>query len=283
MTNKLGAIMNEINPLKQYFRRPGLYLKLPSGGSGYTPADLVLPENGELPVYPMTAIDEITAKTPDALYNGVAITEIIKSCVPNILDPWKITSVDLDAVLIAIRAATSGGEMELETNCPECKEDGKYGLNLIGLLSNIKAGDYDSKLIFDDLTIKLRPLTFKESNQGNTIQFELQRMLISIQNIEDEDARLKASTDALAKVNNITMNLISDSIEYIKTPNSTVLDKEFILEYLQNCDKNTFAKIRQATIDLREDSEIKPLSVKCVHCEYEYTQPFTLNISNFFD
>ena len=113
MTNKLGAIMNEINPLKQYFRRPGLYLKLPSGGSGYTPADLVLPENGELPVYPMTAIDEITAKTPDALYNGVAITEIIKSCVPNILDPWKITSVDLDAVLIAIRAATSGGEMEL--------------------------------------------------------------------------------------------------------------------------------------------------------------------------
>ena len=91
------------NPLKQYFRRPAIYLKLPSGGKMYQPGVVNIPESGELAVYPMTAIDEISAKTPDALYNGTAMADIIKSCIPDIKDPWSINSVDLDAVLIAIR------------------------------------------------------------------------------------------------------------------------------------------------------------------------------------
>ena len=49
----------ENNPLKQYFRRPAIYLKLPSGSKGYAPGVVNITESGELPVYPMTAIDEI--------------------------------------------------------------------------------------------------------------------------------------------------------------------------------------------------------------------------------
>jgi hypothetical protein len=96
------------NPLKQYFRRPAIYLKLPSGGALYPPGVIKPTENGELPVYPMTAIDEITTKTPDALFNGVAMVEIIKSCVPDVLDPWSINSIDLDAILLAIKSAAGG-------------------------------------------------------------------------------------------------------------------------------------------------------------------------------
>ena len=88
------------NPLKQYFRRPSIYLKLPSGGEGYEPEVLSMSETGELPIYPMTAIDEITVRTPDALYNGLAIVELIKSCMPDIKDPWAINSNDLDAILV---------------------------------------------------------------------------------------------------------------------------------------------------------------------------------------
>ena len=69
-----------INPLSKQFRRPSLYFKLPSGGKFYQPGAIDLPDNKELPVYPMTAIDEITSKTPDALYNGTAVVDIIKSC-----------------------------------------------------------------------------------------------------------------------------------------------------------------------------------------------------------
>lgn len=275
--------MNQVNPLKQYFRRPGLYLKLPSGGVGYPPGSIDIPDNGEFPVYPMTAIDEITTKTPDALFNGVAVVEIIKSCVPNIIDPWKVSNIDLDAILIAIKAASNGNEMDLETVCPSCSESGKYGLQLIGLLSTIKSGDYNTPIEINDLQIKLRPLIFAEINEGNTIQFELQRAMLKIQSIEDENEKMKASSEALNNIHSISMQMVANSIEYIKTPDATVLDKNFIIEYLQNCDKKTFEKIRDTTISLREVSEIKPLKLTCSSCSFEYTQPFTLNVSDFFD
>ncbi len=66
------------NPLKQYFRRPAVYMKLPSAGKDYEPGVIDMPETGELPVYPMTAIDEITTRTPDALFNGTALVELVR-------------------------------------------------------------------------------------------------------------------------------------------------------------------------------------------------------------
>ena len=51
------------NPLTQYFRQPAVYVKLPSGGKYYSEGSIVMPANQELPVYPMTAIDEIAYKT----------------------------------------------------------------------------------------------------------------------------------------------------------------------------------------------------------------------------
>ena len=136
--------MIENNPLKQYFRRPAIHLKLPSGGKGYPEGVLTMPESGELPVYPMTAIDEITTKTPDALFNGTAVVEIIKSCVPDIKDPWRINSVDMDAILIAVKSATGGNDLEINSTCPKCEEEAKYGVNLVGLLSTLKAGNYEN-------------------------------------------------------------------------------------------------------------------------------------------
>jgi hypothetical protein len=153
------------NPLKQYFRRPSIYLKLPSGGVGYPAGALNKTETGELPIYPMTAIDEITSKTPDALFNGTAIVEIIKSCVPNIRDPWSIPSTDLDAILIAIRSAAQGNDMEIESTCPSCKEIATYAINLIGMLQNMKPGDYKTELQISDLFIKFRPLIYREMNK----------------------------------------------------------------------------------------------------------------------
>ena len=144
------------NPLKQYFRRPSIYLKLPSGGEGYDPEVLTMSETGELPIYPMTAIDEITVRTPDALYNGLAIVELIKSCVPAIKDPWQIKSIDVDAILLAIKSCSQGNDLEVESICPACGESATYGVNLIGMLQNIKKVDYSTPLKLGELEIKFR-------------------------------------------------------------------------------------------------------------------------------
>lgn len=270
------------NPLKQYFRRPSVYLRLPSGGKGYPPGVIEETETGELPVYPMTAIDEITTKTPDALFNGSAVTEVIKSCIPSIKDPWQITTEDLDAVLIAVRAASGGNDFEIESKCPKCSTESKYGLNLAGVLSSLKAADYSHELTVGDLSFKFRPLTYREVNEAGMAQFEVQRLFESIQTAEDDKERARLGEIALKGITDLTMRLLARSIEYIKTPESTVSEKEFILDFLQNCDKNIYIEARDYNGKLRQKTELQPLNITCIECSNKYDQPFTLNTSDFF-
>lgn len=274
--------MIENNPLRQYFRRPAIYIKLPSGYKNYKPGVIEVPESGELPVFPMTAIDDITTKTPDALFNGSAIADLMRSCVPSIKEPWEITSVDLDAILIAIRSASNGNDMEIETQCPACEEVATYGVNLVGLLSNLKSGEYDKELPINDLTFKFRPLTFKEMTEASLGQFDLQRMFNAIAALESAEEKTKKNNEALRTITDVTMKILSKTIEYIKTPAAYVDQNEFILDFIQNCDKTIFEQIKNHNALLKTQSEVKPLKIKCIHCSHEYEQGFSVNAADFF-
>lgn len=271
------------NPLKQYFRRPAVYLKLPSGGEGYPEGTLDLPESGEIPIYPMTAIDEITSRTPDALFNGSAVVEIIKSCVPAIKDPWFVTNIDLDPILVAIRTATNGNLMEIETECPECTEPAKFDVNLGHILAGFKPGDYSKPLVVGELSIKFKPLSFVEVNKVSMTQFEIQKAMQAMLSIENEEERNKQSSGVLQTINDTYMELIISTIEYIKAPTGTVFEKEFIEEFLRNCDRNTYESIKGYSVTLRESTETKPLEITCPHCQHQYEQKFSINVSDFFD
>jgi hypothetical protein len=271
------------NPLKQYFRRPAVYIKLPSGGSYYPPGVVNIPESGELPVYPMTAIDEITTKTPDALFNGTAMCELIKSCIPDIKDPWQVNSVDFDAILIGIRAAGGGNDMEIESKCTKCEEISTYGINLTGLLTSLSSGNYQDELQINDLAIKFRPLTYKQMNDAALGQFEVQRLFIQLETETDNDERTRKSKEALESVTNLTMELLTEAIEYIQTPAVQVTEKEYIFDFLRNCDKKMYVTIRDYNAELKSQTEIKPLKMRCIHCQHQYEQPFTLNTSDFFE
>lgn len=270
------------NPLKQYFRRPAIYIKLPSGGKGYAPGIINIPENGELPVYPMTAIDEITSRTPDALFNGTAIVDLIKSCVPDIIDPWGVHSTDMDSILIGIKSASQGNDLEVDSQCPSCEEVAKYNVNLVAVLSSLKEGDYEKELELGELSLKFRPLTYREMNEASLGQFELQRLFAQLENIETEDERVKKTQEAIVSITEVTMNILAKTIEYVKTPSSIVDDEGFINDFLHNCDKNMYATIRDYHAKLKEQTELKPLNIKCIHCGNEYKQSFVLNASDFF-
>jgi hypothetical protein len=242
-----------------------------------------MPENNELPVYPMTAIDDISVKTPDALFNGQALVDIVKSCIPAIKNPWAITSVDLDAILIAIRSASSADGLEVHSACPKCTESAEYKINLAGILSEIKAADFSETLKIGDLAIAFKPLSYKEMNEVSLSQFEMQRKFMNLDKIEDFEEKTKKSKEALQTVTDVSMRTIAKTIIAIVTPDGVeVKDGNFILDFLRNCDKATFEAIKEYNATLRESSEMKPLKIKCIHCEHEYTQPYTINITDFF-
>lgn len=272
----------EHNPLRQYFRRPSIYIKLPTGGTQYPESAVILPENGEFPIYPMTAIDEITLKTPDALYNGSAVVDVIKSCVPNIKDPWKLSSIDVDAILVAIRTASEGNKIEIETNCPSCNETSKFDVNIVGCLQDINPIKFQEELSLDDVVIKFKPLSFKEVNELSVMQMEMQRLLFQIDQLEESPDKNKKTTEAIKKISGITLFALSKSIEYIKTPSVFVDKFEYIDDYLKNCDRLSYEKIKDFSLELKKSTEIKPLKIKCVHCGFNYEQQFTLNMSDFF-
>jgi hypothetical protein len=272
------------NPLRQYFRRPSVYMKLPSGGLGYPEGAIEVTETGELPVYPMTAIDEITARTPDALFNGTAVVELIRSCIPNIKDPWAVSNVDLDAILVAIKAASSpNGEMDIESACPKCGEVSGYKINLAGLLTGLSSPDFKTPLDLGDLSISFRPLSFREVNEASVQQFELQRIFNQLESAEDDEKKAKIMQEGLQKITSLTMELLSKSIVEINTPSVPVTETAYILDFLQHCDRNLYIQIREYSANIRKDSELKPMQITCVACGNKYDQTITLNPTDFFD
>ena len=273
-----------INPLTQYFRQPAIYVKLPSNGEHYAPGSLTMPANRELPVYPMTAIDEITYRTPDALFNGNAVTNVIKSCMPNIVDPWAIPAMDVDTILVAIRIASYGHNMEVSTKCPHCQNEDDYGIDLRIMLERLKAPDYSKPVAAGDLEIFFKPMTYKNLNDNNQRQFEEQKILETLPGVEmPNEQRMSALSAALMKITEITVHALSQSIAAVKTPDALVSDTEHIEDMLKHCDRRLFSKIRDHIIDVKSQAEIQPMTLKCAACEKEYQQAVTLDMTSFFE
>jgi hypothetical protein len=272
------------NPLTQYFRQPAIYVKLPSNGEHYTPGALNMPVNRELPVYPMTAIDEITYRTPDALFNGNAVVNVIKSCIPNIVDPWAIPAMDVDTILVAIRIASYGHTMEVSTTCPHCQNEDDYGMDLRIMLERMQAPDYSTPVATGDLEIFFKPMTYKNLNDNNQRQFEEQKILETLPGVEmPNEQRMSALSAALMKITEITVHALSQSIAAVKTPDALVSDPEHIEDMLKHCDRRLFAKIRDHIINIKSQAEIQPMSLKCAACEKEYQQAVTLDMTSFFE
>lgn len=272
------------NPLRRHFRQPVIHLRLPSGGRFYPPGALNMPPNGELPVLPMTAVDEIVTRTPDALFNGSAIPDIISSCIPAIRDPWAVPSVDLNAILVAMRLASYGHKMDVTSTCPGCKNNNEFDLDLRIIMDSLKTPDYDTPLVLGDLTIAFMPLSYRQINQNSQMQFEDQKLMQALNSTDmDTEQRLAMLSESFKKITAITIRAIAVSISSIQTPDAIVTEPEFILEFLNNCEKDMFQQIRDHAIALRQAGEIKPLDITCSECSQKYTQDFSLDMSNFFE
>ena len=271
------------NPLANYFRQPSIYISLPSKGEFYPNGTLDMPANNELPVYPMTATDEIAYKTPDALFNGSAVTTVIESCIPNIKDAWAVPVSDIDLILTAIRIASYGHTLDVDTTCPKCNEEASYAFDLRTIIDNIKTPDYKKPVTIGDLEVYIKPLNYKDLNENNIAQFEEQKLSQILQDSDmPEEEKLKLLADAFTKVSDLTISSMVQSIDYIKTPETVVTDKEQIDEFLHECERLAFESIREHIVNLRQINELKPLELKCKECGHEYIQPFTLNMTNFF-
>lgn len=278
------------NPLANYMRQPKIYINLPSGGNYWTPGSIDMPENGELPVFSMTAKDELLFKTPDALMNGQSIVDVIQSCVPNIKNAWAMPTIDLDTVLIAIRLATYGTKMPFTHNIPVINEEVDYDIDLSVLLDQQRNSQWVEQVVIDpSFIIFVRPLTYKHLTQASLKSFETNRILnmANDDSIPDEK-KLEMFNDSFTKLTNVTIDLMSESIFKIVTPDNEVTDKKFIAEFVANTDKNIFKTVQDHLNALKENNDLKPLPFttteeqQAIGAPATYTVPINFNNSDFF-
>lgn len=275
--------MNSNNPLNQYFRHPAIYIRLPSQGNYYEPGSIELTESREFPVLPMTAIDEITYRTPDALFNGEAVAKVIQSCLPNIKNAWAVPAVDFETILVAIRIASYGPEMNFDSTCPACLNGTEHAIDLRSVLDQVGSSDYSKELHHEDLTIFFKPLTYRDLNDNNKFQFENQKTAQFLQgNDVSDEKKMEVLSQTIMKISALTVKALTNSIKAIKTPSSLVSEAQYIEDFLNNCDRKLFKRIEEMVTALKAETEIKPLQIKCPKCQHEYKQTLTLDMSNFF-
>lgn len=271
------------NPLSQFFRQPSIYLRLPSKGAYWPEGSLDMPQNGELPVFPMTAIDEITYRTPDALFSGQAVVNVVQSCIPAIKNAWHIPSQDFNAVMVAIRIASYGHEMELSSKCPQCETESDFSMDLRSILDQLKSPDFDHAAQVGPLEINFRPVDFEQQNRISSEQFEHQRMINLIPDSDlEESEKVRQMTDIMFEIQRLTTRVMAMGIASIRTPDTLVTESEFILEFLQNCDREIYNTIRDLAVELRRSSELRPMELRCPQCNHEHKQMLNLDQASFF-
>lgn len=278
-------MVDNANPLRKFFRQPAVYIKLPSDGNFWPEGSVSIPPNRELPVYPMTALDEITYRTADSLFNGSAIVNVIQSCVPNIKDAWQVPSVDVDTILVAIRIASAGHQMDFDSVCPHCQNENNFGLDLRTVLDGVRLPNYGESIGIGNIEIFFKPLSYQQMNQNATLQFEDQKLIEMIPNADiPENEKLRRLNEAFLKLSAMTLDALSQSISMIKADNEIVTESQYIKEFVANCSRDVFDKVRERIVELKEQGELKPLKIRCQNpeCQKDYETPFTLDVSNFF-
>jgi len=277
--------IKKVNPLLKHFRQPAIHINLTSGGRFWPEGTLELPVTGKIPVYPMTARDEITLRTPDALINGTSVVEVIESCCPNIKDAWAMPSVDVDSTLIAIRIASYGPKMSISSKCPHCDEEHDYDIGLSNLLGSINMPDYSRPVkTQDELEIYLKPMSYRHVSQSGENALEEQRLIQTLADPELPDDERNVKYEAhIKKMINLSIDSIAYCTDRIVTEDGTVVsDEDYIKEYYSNADSSVLRIIRTQLDEFSKIINLKPMPATCDGCDKSFDINVQFDYASFF-
>ena len=270
------------NPLQQYFRQPKIFISLPSQGVYNKPGSITGDVN-RIPVFGMTGMDEILMKTPDALLSGESTVTVINSCCPAIVDPWDLSSLDIDIVLAAIRIATYGGIMNITNTCTNCNTPSDYELEVSKLIDHYSTCSYDNKLVLNDLTIIVRPLCYQQTTDFSVRNFQLQQQMAQVYTMKDDEPEKKVEmTRIYQELASLRNDVFAAGIESIDTGKTTVTERAYIAEWLDNVDSAVMKAITKHIESNQARWATPAHKVKCNNCEHEDSLTIDLDQSNFF-
>lgn len=248
--------MSQNNPLTQYFRQFKKYVSLPSSKGNFLKDEVVEYSNdrNEVGVRPMTAGDEMLFKSPDALLNGDAIVDVIKSCVPSILQPKKLLTNDINALLVAIYMVSNNKHYDVSGECPKCGHKNNFQIPLDTVLDNIEMLDKNYPVnLTNGVTVFVSPHTYEMTLKAMAIAFQESRFISTIQDddLEDEE-RIKEISKTINKVSQLEFELVSESVLSAAVNNNgedlVIDDRGHLQEFIEKIESSD-AKLIKAEIE----------------------------------
>jgi|TARA_B110000240_G_scaffold51905_1_gene59428 hypothetical protein len=277
--------------LEKYKRQPKIYIDLPSQGTFYSPEVLEDQKFTSLPVFGMSAMDEIMFKTPDALFSGEATAQVIRSCIPSILDPWSIVGYDLDYLLISIRIATYGDTIPVSTSCPKCDEQTQNEINLSGLLANFANHGVKESFDINELTFNLKPITYKASTDFSVQRYHIDRAIAQLENQDvSYEEKQKELNQLLFDITKLNLQVATAHVESIQTTEDVEdeenieLDPDAIVDFISNNDSEFYTKLQDGITALTEKWNLPAFDITCAseECNHTYKTTLDLDYSSFF-
>lgn len=273
------------NPLQRYFRAPALNVTLPSKGLFFTPGSVTFNEDGTLPVYPMRAADEYLLKTPDALLSGLAVEKLIESCIPAISRPKEVSTCDLDAILLAIRAATYGEKMDVDAVCPKCGEENSFECDLPGVLATMTYDDEETCVRLDETLIAyVRPYNFANATRVSMATFEETRKVQALEQDEaaSEEAKKAQLATSMDRITSLTSSLIANCVIKVVTPEGEVTNPVFIKEFMGEITKAWHGKIEKRIDRFNTIGIDKTVEAHCGKCGHDWKTHIEFDPATFF-
>lgn len=279
------------NPLSSYFRQVKLSTPIPTRGKFYPEGFLKQTMTGELEIYGLNALDELNFKNPDLLVNGQAMINAIKSCVPGVSNPAKLFLPDVNALMVAIRMASSGEDFEIDLTCPECKKNndedenkskGKkkntivepftFNLSLRNLLDTMSF--HDDEYVYsmkNGPKVYITPFKYDIYNKTNMFEFEFQKIIQYAKDatITEED-KLKKISKPIEKMTQVHLEMISDSVSKIIVGNSTVDNRKHIDEFIRNIDKSDVENIKKIIEKVNKIGIKSTFKCTCPVCNHSW-------------
>jgi hypothetical protein len=82
------------------------------------------------------------------------LTALLPRAVKN---AWQTPFIDVNSILIGIRIASYGHNMEVSTQCTNCENEDDFELDLRQVLDQMQLPDYQQQVSIGDLEIVFRP------------------------------------------------------------------------------------------------------------------------------
>ena len=273
------------NPLAGHFRIAGLTVSIPTGGA-FLPKGTYFPnDDGSFDILPMRGSDELLMSSPDALMSNRAVVELLRSCVPQIKRPELISTPDLDVLLLAIKAASSGEVMKLDMTCPECEEHTILDINITDVLATMTSVDPSNMVrLGNEMVAEVVPYTIAIQTKMILDAYRVTRMSQAFDANSEmtEEDRAKEASRLLAMINDINMFGIKQSVKRIVIPGAEVTNRDHINEFFDNTDSNKTKAVRNKLDEINNKGVNRAIEVECGHCQHVWNTEIEFDPASFF-